>query len=141
MREDNRNPFRWVVAEINKTGNPAAQYPLPVTKQGIRALFELREPMVVPAYFVTDVGGLPVWTKDNNGNTIQESEKYSFRIDEIDEQYQSIDGIRKFIEESEKNGSDINAEFGKLVIGLSSMPQEMKPPIERMSKKQTKGTE
>jgi len=133
-----RDPNRWVVAEIIKTGNPAAQYPLPVSRQGIRALYELNKAMVVPAYFAEHVGGLPTWSKNSDGQTILDSEEYRFQTEEIDKEYQSIEGIRKFVAECKDDKSDLHAEFGAIKIGVSSIPEHMKKvakPVEKPAPK------
>jgi len=125
-----QNP-RWIIAEVVKSGNPAGQYPLPVLKQGIRVSFEVEKPTIVPDYFIKGVGGIPIWGKDAEGQTILKNEEYRFLSESIPDEFQSPEGIREFVRLCSERDSEENKEFGPLSVGVSAMPNSMKSPISK----------
>lgn len=110
----NLDSRRWVIAQLRNNGATDAQFPLPVTHNGQRVVFNRDELVIVPAYYldILDDAALVRYEEvaaDPRSNVapgeLRSTDqakwvglKYAVMTYEIPEKYQTIQGIWEFAE-------------------------------------------
>jgi len=97
---------RWIIITIRNNGAQEAQFPLPVTVNTQRIAFDRDEPVIAPAYYLDTLDNcvLPKYEEipksarepGNDDQARLVELKYTAEISEIDDKYQTTDGIMEF---------------------------------------------
>jgi len=103
--------YRWVVITLRNSGASEAQFPLPVTINTERIAFDRDMPTVAPAYYLDTIANtiLPryeaITHPDQGGGKVRNEDthvfaglQYSADVDEIPEEYQTVETIESFLE-------------------------------------------
>jgi hypothetical protein len=108
MAVDKKDIRRWVIVTLRNNGATEAQFPLPVTHNGIRVVLERDVPAIIPAFFleIVKAATLPRYEKatsvDQGTGKIRSTDdvilkpiSYSADALEIPMEYQTLEGIEK----------------------------------------------
>lgn len=119
------DPRRWVIITIRNNGASEAQFPLPVTINTQRIAFDRDEPVIAPAYYLDTIDNtiLPKYeeipqSQQNTGSIRSNDQarlvelKYIAEITEIDDKYQTCEGIMEFAKML--RSEDCPVEYGNL---------------------------
>jgi len=101
---------RWVIMTLRNNGASEAQFPLPVTHNGLRVLFERDIPTIVPAFYYDQLGhaSLPRFetapkTLASMKNGVKQTDDvvlvpvgYAADVEEIPDEFQTLEGIERF---------------------------------------------
>jgi hypothetical protein len=136
MALEKKDVRRWVVLTLRSNGAAEAQFPLPVTPNGVRVLMEQDVPYILPAFYVNAIKACEIprfttrSTRKVEGRIVNTDEgiydPVGYRVDvcEIPAEYQTLEGIQKF-EELMADVKTAPAGFEDLVgtkIGVRSYP-------------------
>lgn len=114
MALDKKDIRRWVIVTLRNNGASEAQFPLPVTHNGIRVLMERDVPVIIPAFFLENVKNAQIPRFESAGGSARRPEMhgavkssddvrmvpvgYITTVCEIPMEFQTLDGISRFEE-------------------------------------------
>lgn len=138
-RKGDLDSRRWVVVTLRNNGAAEAQFPLPVTVNCERIVFDRDTPVIAPAYYLDTISEtiLPKFVENganaDAGEKVRNEDqatfigmKYQADIEEIPDEYQSIHKIEDFAlmlnsEECPEEFEHVkNANFGQSSFGQLS---------------------
>jgi len=135
MDEKTAKNWRFVIAEIKNSQNPAKQIPLPCSLNGIRVLhpgFDIDRPLVVPYIFISDVAGMAFsdgWVRNKKTKQLDfKGDNYDFRILELPEEYQKVQEVLRLIKALNEGENVLpeavehNWDLRNVAWGLDSVP-------------------
>lgn len=120
---------RWIIITLRNNGAQEAQFPLPVTVNSERIVFDRDEPVIAPAYYLDTIDNciLPKYESIGSTDTVAHGQagqvrseddavmvelKYITEVTEIPDEYQTIEGIQEFVEML--HGPEVPPEFESL---------------------------
>lgn len=138
MAIDKKDIRRWVIVTLRNNGATEAQFPLPVTHNGIRVVLERDTPTIIPAFFLDVVKNatLPRYEKAttvdkgtgrirSNDDVVAKPIGYATDVLEIPMEFQTLEGIEKF--ETLLSSADTTPPGFDHVAGAKIGPRETPP--------------
>jgi len=115
---------RWVIVSLGSISHNAAQIPLPYNHNGISGSIDRDEIQLLPYFIVEGLKNdyLPSYRVNPNdpGQEQFMEDKFSFNITEIPDEYQTPEGVRELLKETE----DPEHPFHGLKMKISRFPDE-----------------